>query len=655
METMPVNSRLLKVLIKASSKEFNELEEFAEFVGVSTRTIRNYIKEINSIIVDDEIAEIIQVKEAGYKIVIYNQKRFDELITQSGSLNNKLTLLNNPEDRLMYIIELLINTKGTIKIDELAHEISIGRTTLINDLKKAEALFKLYDIKINGKQNAGIKVEGNELNIRLFILGNLCPSFIRNAISNPFSEMISTENREKIKDFLVELITTSKFHVSDETIMDTLNYIMVMLIRVNDNKLITNLEEKYKNIIDNEEYKLAQNIKEMLDKHSGFELREQEVAFLTLPLIGRKASININNITIKSSVKLLAEKIINEINENFGIVIKNDNLIIEKFIYHLDFMLNRLTFNIKIKNDLIVDIKRSYPLAYQMAKLAAKVIEKNLNLISGEDEIGYMALYFGCCIEQYRYCNDTINKVALVCGTGLGSAQFLNIKLRKYLGKDVVVNNYSDTKLTKELLDQYDVVFTTVNINVNTETPIIKVNDVFGEDDFKNAIQQKINYKRYNLDDFQTKNNILSIMMQKEHFFMLDEAEYMKNLEYMLNKLYKLGDVDVGFKDRIIERELKASTSFGNYIALPHAINYKGNRILIAFGVLKKDVIWSNEEIKIIILLMIPTEEHIDNELLVKAYEQLLKIAQDRQAIIKMSKVESFIEFKNLLIKEINI
>jgi len=94
-----------------------------------------------------------------------------------------------------------------------------------------------------------------------------------------------------------------------------------------------------------------------------------------------------------------------------------------------------------------------------MAKIAAKVIEKTYGLKSGEDEIAYMAIYFASYIEQDSYEGEIINKVALVCGTGLGSSQFLNIKLRKLLGKDLIIDNYSDMKLTKELLEQYDIVF----------------------------------------------------------------------------------------------------------------------------------------------------------------------------------------------------
>jgi len=119
----------------------------------------------------DDIAEIVQIKEAGYRIVVHNQTKFDEFIAQTSLQKNSLSTLNNPEDRLMYIIQILIESKKVIKIDELAYEINIGRTTLVNDLKKIEALFKLYDIKIKGKQNLGITIEGNELNNTFVYIG----------------------------------------------------------------------------------------------------------------------------------------------------------------------------------------------------------------------------------------------------------------------------------------------------------------------------------------------------------------------------------------------------------------------------------------------------------------------------------------------------
>ena len=394
-------------------------------------------------------------------------------------------------------------------------------------------------------------------------------------------------------------------------------------------------------------------IMEMLIKITNYNFNENEVSFVTLPLIGRRASINPNNLIIKESVKLLAEQIINEINENLGVSIKYGNAIVKNFIYHLNFMLNRLIFNIKNKNELINDIKKNYPLPYEMAKIAAKVVENNYGLKSGEDEIAYMALYFASYIEQDNYDGEKIKKIALVCGTGLGSSQFLNIKLKRLLGREVIIDNYSDTKLTKELLSKYDIVFTTVDISFNTETPIIMINVIFDDDVLKKTIQEKMNLKEYNANYLQANDPILSIIVKKEHFFILEEDNYMDNLNLMLDKLLELEEVDIDFKSRIIERELKGTNIFGNYVALPHAINNKEKPLRIAFGVLKKPIMWEGKEVKIIILLMIPSEENIDKDLLIRTYEQLLKLTQNKQVIINMSKLKDYSEFKNLLLKEV--
>jgi len=49
----------------------------------------------------------------------------------------------------MNIIQILIKSKHVIKIDELACEINVGRTTLINDLKKSEALRSFLCLILN--------------------------------------------------------------------------------------------------------------------------------------------------------------------------------------------------------------------------------------------------------------------------------------------------------------------------------------------------------------------------------------------------------------------------------------------------------------------------------------------------------------------------
>ncbi|TDT51916.1 BglG family transcription antiterminator [Fonticella tunisiensis] len=656
MGRFPIDGRQLRILEKAIQNEYNKLEDFAEIIGVSTRTIRNYIKLLNSTL-KKEIAQLVNIKDAGYKLEIYDRERFNELINQCLFQQNNLPLLNTPEERLKYIIKRLINSKVPIKIDELANEISVGRTTLINDLKRISEPLSAYGLIIKGKQNEGIELKGNELNIRLFILDFLCKGFITDCTAEYYFGTIDKSRYGEIKNYLVNLFYHDNFLITDETLRELLTYIAVLLRRSKDKRYIESLDKKYEEITTTEEYILAKKIRDKLEKEFNCEINDNEIVFLTLPLLGRKVPINNDrscNIRISSHVKQLVEKIIEEVSASTGIDMKYDKELMWGLEYHLNFTLNRLIFNIKIKNPLLKDIKNCYPLPYEMAKIAAKVIEKNYNVKVNEDEIGYIALHFGSYIERSNQKLFHIEKVALVCGTGLGTAQLLYVKLRKFLGEDKVFNTFSDIELTRDLLNEYDIVFTTVDINIETETPIIKVNAIFNENEVQKEIERIYYFKKYNLKLFESNLSLLNMTVVEDMFFILDRQTFIDNLMLMVDELWKIGEIDAGFKDRIIEREFKAPTSFDNYVAIPHAINYRGDRISIAVGILKEPVFWGGKEVRIIILLMIPKED-VDPELIIKTYEELLKLCQNKRLIENICRVKSYVEFRKLLQKEIMV
>lgn len=651
MKIIQLDSRLLQILIRANDREFNKLEDFAELLDVSTRSIRNYIKQLNSTL-PKEIAQLISVKEAGYKLQVNSQQKFEELINYYLSNQSKIYFLNNPEERSKYIIKKLIDAQYPIKIDELAEEISVGRTTLVNDLKKIAKMLNIYELDIKGKQGEGIELQGNELNIRLFVLDFLSKGFNNEDIIGYYFGDIDGTRREHIKKYLIGLFNRESFFVTNETIEEILSYITVLLVRVKNNRQIKSIDRKYEETLTTEECTLAKRIKEEVENYFDLSIGDNETIFLTLPLLLRKAPIdnaNTGDIRVSTTVKLLVERILEEVRSKMGIDIKYDKEFVCNLECHLNFALNRLIFNMKINNPLLKEIKKCYPLPYEMAKIGAKVIEQDYGVTINGDEIGYMALHFGSFIERNSERFFGMEKVALVCGTGLGTAKLLYIKLKKLLGEDKTIRTFSDVELTKDLLDEYDIVFTTVDINICTTTPIIKVNAIFDESEVQREIEKRYYLKKYNLESPQSDLALFNINIGEEQFFILEEESFIDNLSYMIDKLISSGYVDEGFKQRIIEREFKSPTSFDNYIALPHAVNYQNDRISMAIGILEKPIFWGGNETRIIILLMIPNNEYVDPELLIKTYEELLKLCQDKKLVESMSKARSYDEFSNLL------
>ncbi|MCM8710296.1 BglG family transcription antiterminator [Clostridium sp. SYSU_GA19001] len=654
MELSLIDSRLLQILVAANQKEYNTIDDFAELLGVSTRTVRNYISQLNDLLTP-KVCQLENIRGYGYKLEIYDNKSFEENILPLLLKKNERQLLNTPEERIKYIIKRLVNSIDAITIDELAEEINVGRTTIINDLKKLTNVLNIYGVEVKGKQNGGIAIKGNELCLRLFILHWACKGLNNVGAAEYYFGNIDSRLYKNIESYIRELFEHSNVNLTDETLRGIMTYVTVMIIRNNANKCIEKIENKYEKISLTEEYILAQKIKEKIEKEFKIKINHNEIIFLTLPILARKAPIEhdkMEDIRVNPYVKHLVDKILEEVSSVTGIQIKYDRELILSLEYHLNFTLNRLTFNISTNNPLLKEIKSCYPLPYEMAKIAAKTIERECNVKVSEDEIGYIALHFGSYIERSNQKFSNIEKVALVCGTGLGTARLLYIKLRKLLGEGKIINTFSDINLTKELLDSYDVIFTTVNIGIDTEAPIIKVSALFNENELIKEIEKKYYNKKYNSEITEPGLSLMQMTIKENMFFLLNKTTFIDNLSDMLDKIINLGNIDKNFKERVIERELKSPTAFGNYVAIPHAVSEQSDKITLSMGILDKPVNWGGNEVKIIILMIIP-KDNIDHDLLIKTYEELLKLCQNKKLIESISKARTYIEYKTILQKEI--
>ena len=137
------DNRICKVLQILEHKRSASLEYLEKKLNVSTKSIKNDIKELNEIFDGNAL---IQFKLGKYKLYVLEYKQFEK-IKENLYLHDDF--FNSPKKRMAYVINRLMNDENPVLTEDLAFEMSIGRTTLVGDLKKIrEALEKYMAEKI---------------------------------------------------------------------------------------------------------------------------------------------------------------------------------------------------------------------------------------------------------------------------------------------------------------------------------------------------------------------------------------------------------------------------------------------------------------------------------------------------------------------------
>jgi transcriptional antiterminator len=102
--------------------------EAAEQLEVSTRTVRQIVSELNEIL-DERAIRVISMPAKGYLLEVRDRKQFHELISDHDHIRTR-------EDRISYLMRVLLEADDYIPLADLEERLFVSRTTLENDLRE---------------------------------------------------------------------------------------------------------------------------------------------------------------------------------------------------------------------------------------------------------------------------------------------------------------------------------------------------------------------------------------------------------------------------------------------------------------------------------------------------------------------------------------
>ena len=318
---------------------------------------------INNIIKLDNILKILERNERKFR---YELDVFNEVLYENsfGSINLKhgkiqYTLKKDVKeihdylnsiiriglrDRLDYIyLSFLVNNK--VNLNQLSNELDISKVTIKKDLNK---LTLELDEGIDIKLCKQYYLTGEELKIREKGLSILLKSFLEDNVKNVIKDNIFNEYREKSIEFLKKV--NPEANLNGRLYFIVLTYIMIVLIRIEQGKVLTNLNlEEYLYLMEFGEYKkveenisiLSENIKD----------NKYEILMLTDFIVGMTFK-DTNRVTFNRwlELRIIVQNFIGNMSIAMNIPFEKDNILIEDLINHINPSIYRMRSDVKLND-----------------------------------------------------------------------------------------------------------------------------------------------------------------------------------------------------------------------------------------------------------------------------------------------------------------
>lgn len=630
-------NRTAVILRNIEMQSVCSVESLAAKLDVSQKTIRNDIKELNCLLGG---YACISNNKGTCKLIVFAPKGFTEI---RNKIYKQEDLFNSSHTRMAYMFWQLMHAEEPYLTDDLSEEMKVARTTTIGDLNRLRKVIEKYDLKIKGKANTGLALCGDEYKIRLFILENIYEQLYLNF---PLGQIIC----EKLYDFQERLS------------MDALGFgffyrfFVVMIQRMESGHTIKKLEPKYEELYGSSAYMIVDEFLNEIEQVKGYKISKEERLFLSISVAGMRTPANTaeieQKISISEGVADLIIEILDRIKAELNVTVVANELF-DDFVYHVFFMINRLKYGFHIYNPMVDDFKNKYSVAYKMAEIAKGVLEERVGIEMTEDEMGFLAAYFGVFLLEQEPEKKRC-KIAIVCGSGKIIGRLIENQLKKIFDVEPEFEIFYGI-FDENRKDDFDYIVTTTELHMDTKTPVIFMDEVFDRE----YIQRKFENMRYLSEAGRTiRKGIDSLFMNlldETRFFVLDqESSYDENVDRMARALTNQGELDAGFAQRVREREKYSTMVLDQNIAFPHTKNML-SKLTLAMGVfpdMLKDDKYGN--IRIIILLGIP-ESMEDDTVLVRLYDDILSIGKKPDVISKIQKMESYREFLLYIAEENNI
>lgn len=612
-------------------------KELAQHFKVTTRTIQNYVKDINHISGNTAIIS----SKIGYML---NKQKIDMLLKKFN-----VNIPNDNLSRCTYILKKLLTQKiGSINIFDLSDELFISYSTFRNVLSYTNNYIKKYNLKIISNNNT-LYFQGNERDLR-----RLMSTIIYDEVSvNSFSienlyDYFNSVLVTKIIDFLDSFSKDNDFTINHFTKMNLILHFCILIKRIQDGNIEMDSSINYgRNKISLEcDYKLINELHKEIFNTFNIDMDNDNLkeAYLLLQ-INSDLSLNLIDDMLGKEIISLIKEIIKEIKVNYLL-----DLDTPEFTTHFSLHLKKLIFRIQNgkveKNPILKHIKKTIPMIYDISTYVSLYINNFFkNEVIAEDEIGFIALHIGAEINRQKSDGEKISTILVL-------PKYL--ELENYVKKQILKNFHENLNIVNliysyEYLHNFshtsELIITTFSLSCfkNTNTSeIVSISPFFNSED-----QLKIHE---GIDSIKKKRLNKILINQFDYFFNkelfhLDNGLYKDEydvINFLAKDLINKDYAPKEFLTHIINREKLTSTAFNN-VSVPHQFFIEtmktGTNILIS----KEGIHWGNNLVHIVLMVCIKNEDKKDFTLL---YEALLNLFTQDDIINIIKSSTSFEDFK---------
>jgi lichenan operon transcriptional antiterminator len=574
-------------------------------LGVSERTIRNDIKDLNTVSHKNGFT-ISNKRGDGYYLTVFDEKLFKLYLDKIG--DNFYN--DNPVERVNKIIYILLVSRDYLTIDKIAEIIEVSRSTIIRDLELVEENIERMDLTLNKKTYYGLTIQGTEDSYRKALTAYY--KFIICSItgSTDIQQFVQLLDITNVDEILYEELKEHKVNISEVSLRNIAIHLKIMLYRVKNGHYLC----KENKVLDEDEFfqckKVAKHICNRFEEIVCITIPEGEVNYLASHILSKSSYVSLNG-SFKDGLKTKIKEYLEKIDQIYLSSFSQDEELLSALLLHIYPLLNRLYNDLELKNPLLDEVSSRYADTLDIAIKFSEMIMQDYGFRLSSDETGYIALHFAVYVERRKKKRlSQFKRIAVLCTSGGGASYLLKLSLESvFYNADIYT--YSVLEIDHLHDGNFDLILTILPLtNQQFQCPVIRIREFLDKKELnriQDIIELGINKSEVS---YTTRFYVLQELFSAELFDThCKEHDYKKLLISKCESMIRTEKVGANFTELVLERERLFSTAYKNLIAAPHPIEMNAVENSVAVTILDSPIDWNGKPVQIIFLVALKRGE----------------------------------------------
>lgn len=618
-----MNRRIKIIRILVKQKKAITIDEISKELKVSNRTIRTALKGVNDIVVNYNLELIrrprVGIWLAGEKVDL-KRLEIDSLSNFSSSSIN-----TTRENRMNYMLLVLLDYGSPGYIDQFAKELFVSRSTVEKDLQELGKWLLTQNLCLLKESQKGYYyITGKESDIRRVLFVRVSIKELGNG-EVPFpTDTFYLLNLPKVDRIVQRWVYNCKFSLDETNEWNLVVHILILIKRVQGKNEVQEIESTiFDSCYDISKLNIMQLIKE-IEQIFNIKLSDKERISLQVHVVGmllNTSFIDAETLFVSRLHKLakeIVEEFVEDVEKIVPLGLVENTIFKEDLVLHLMPTVYRCQNNLDLFNPLLNEIKENHMNVFVIAAIIQKSFQKWVGKKVNESEISLITLHLSLAIEKWK----AKQRIAIICPMGKGVARYLSIRL-KMIFPNVDMLNYSVAEMENGTIKDIDLILSTVNLR--TTIPYTKISGIIKRNDVKKI-------KLLLCDD----KGIGAHIFSKDMIHIFKRKQSMAQvLKFMSNCLEKNGYVDERFYEDVMKRKEMGPTEIGNGVVLIQGFYRSVKQTQISLAVLKNAIVNEKGRIQCVVLIAVCKEDVMDVLKMSWFYEML----KDKEVMGRMMRI----------------